>query len=308
MPCFKPLKGYRRQPSPDFPRGGFTSSRQGAFVDQPLSVPCGQCIGCKLERSREWAIRCMHEASMHEQNCFVTLTYEDEHLPENGQLVRSDYQKFMKRLRKRVPRVRNYYCGEYGDTTERPHFHALLFGWKPSDGQQLTTGNNPLFESETLNKTWSLGLTSFGEVTFESAAYVARYCTKKITGPMADDHYARTNPDTGEIYFLIPPFNGMSLKPGIGNSWLQKWGPDAYEKDQIIMRGKAMKPPRSYDRIFEHVDPHLFLRNRAKRGLSNAKHLPHNRDPNETYKGSFNHFKAQTKIAEQKLQERDQLK
>lgn len=241
---------------------------------------------------------------MHESNCFITLTYDDNSIPENGQLHRPHLQNFIKRLRKRVPPLRLFYCGEYGDETERPHYHALLFGYRPNDGEQLSSGENPIFESPSMTKTWGHGLTSFGELTFESAAYVARYCTKKITGPMAEEHYTRTNPDTGEVYQLIPPFNGMSLKPGIGTTWLEKYGPDAYAKDEVILRGRSMKPPRAYDKLFEGIDPHQYLQNRIKRGLTNAQHLPRNRDPNEHYKGSYNHYKARVKIAEQKLQER----
>ena len=192
---------------------------------------------------------------MHDDNCFITLTYDDENLPEGGSLRQSDFVKFMKRLRKKVPRVRVYYCGEYGETTFRPHYHACLFGWRPADPTLFSTsGEFPLYESPMLAKTWGHGHASFGEMTFETAAYTARYVTKKITGPGADDHYTRMDPETGEIHHIDPEFCGMSRRPGIGLPWLQKYGRDAYDKDEVILRGRSMRPPRAYDKAFENLD------------------------------------------------------
>ena len=144
MPCYHPLQGWRKQ------GGGLTFNLRDGFVDRPVTVSCGQCIGCRLERSRQWAVRCMHEASMHTDNCFVTLTYSDEgiaHLdrcidPETGEigagplrsLNKRDIQLFMKRLRKRTgAKIRYLQCGEYGSKTQRPHHHVLLFGFDFSD-------------------------------------------------------------------------------------------------------------------------------------------------------------------------------
>jgi len=94
MACFHPLQAYQL----DTGEIQFHDSGRG----HPLELPCGQCIGCRLERSRQWAIRCVHEASMHENNCFITLTYAPEYLPPDGGLIKSDFQKFIKRLRKSI--------------------------------------------------------------------------------------------------------------------------------------------------------------------------------------------------------------
>jgi len=275
--------------------------------DLPLSVPCGQCMGCRLERSRQWAIRCMHEGQMHEENCFITLTYDEENLPDNGQLVLSDLQKFWKRLRKKGHSFRYFACGEYGPSTERPHYHALVFGYRPQDETILSEGSHTLFESEELEKTWGLGLCSFGNLTFETASYVAGYVTKKITGPMADDHYLRVNRETGEIYHLKPPFNTMSRRPAIGTTWMQEYGQDTYKKDQVIMRGRAMKPPKAYDEMLKKSDPDLWIKTRIKRNSEQAKMRPENQDPDEHYYSSFNHYKARDKIARQRSNERDKI-
>ena len=199
MPCYYPLHGYRaKHPEPSGKRRIVFNPKQG-IQDEQVDVPCGQCIGCKLERSKQWAIRCVHEASMHQDNSFITLTYNDEHLPENGQLVKKDFQKFMKRLRKKCGKVRYYQCGEYGSQYDdqgnkitdslnrellgRPHFHACLFGLDFPDKELWTVRNGiNLYRSPTLEKIWKKGYSSIGNVTFESAAYVARYITKKLNG------------------------------------------------------------------------------------------------------------------------------
>lgn len=145
-----------------------------------MTVSCGQCIGCRLERSRQWAVRCMHEKQMHDDACFITLTYDDDNLPFGETLVLSDWQKFMKRLVKKNGPIRFYHCGEYGDDTNRPHYHAILFGYRPDDPELFSTsGETKLYASPSLRNTWGMGHCTFGDATFETAAYVARYITKK---------------------------------------------------------------------------------------------------------------------------------
>lgn len=224
--------------------------------DQRMTVPCGQCVGCRLERSRQWAVRCVHEAQMHDDNCFVTLTYDDDYLPYGETLHRPDFQKFMKRLIKNSRRkIRLFYCGEYGDDTLRPHYHACLFGYRPDDPELFSTkGDYKLYTSKFLSKTWGLGHASFGELTFETAAYTARYCVKKITGKNAKVHYETMDPETGEITERVPEFSGSSRRPGIGATWLKKYGADTYLKNEVILRGMAMKPPRFYDDSFAKID------------------------------------------------------
>lgn len=303
MPCFAPLTGYYKDPQKNDGKSGLTFSPRLGFFDRPLTVPCGQCIGCRLERSRQWAIRCVHESKSHNENCFVTLTYDDDNLPYHENLNRPDIQKFFKRLRRKIGKFRTFYCGEYGDQTKRPHFHTLIFGYSPADAKlagKSSNGEN-LYESELLTKTWGFGHVNFGAVNFESAAYVARYSTKKITGKLAETHYQRTDPDTGEVYQLTPEFIGMSLKPGIGSSWSDKYQTDYYEKDQIIIRGKPMKPPRAYDKRLELSDPTLWAQTRSNRAQERLKKYS-DPDPREN---TYNLYKARSVIAEQKLQKRN---
>lgn len=238
--------------------GGFTSRRLNS-TGEPLTVPCGQCIGCRLERSRQWAVRNMHENALHFESCFITLTYDDDHLPYGNTLVLDHFQLFMKRLRKKHGPVRFFHCGEYGDQTFRPHYHALIYGWRPHDPELFSTkGDHPLYTSLSLASLWPAGHSTFGEVTFDTAAYTARYVTKKITGPRADDHYTSIDEDTGEITYRKPEYCTMSRRPGIGTPWLKKYGQETYTHDSVVMRGIEMKPPRAYDKIFEHTDPQTW--------------------------------------------------
>lgn len=256
MPCYSPLDGWRHRET-----NGFTMRPQYALRDQPLTVSCGQCIGCRLERSRQWAVRCMHESQCHDENCFITLTYNDDNLPFAASLQRRDFQLFMKRLIKKSGQpIRLYYCGEYGPTTRRPHYHACLFGWRPTDPLLFSQGSDyKLYESPLLTSVWGLGHATFGELTFDSAAYCARYITEKITGEPAQDHYTYIDDETGECFPISPEFNGMSRRPGIGKPWHERYGTEVGLKDEVIMSGRPMRPPRAYDRWFEHTDPETWL-------------------------------------------------
>ena len=171
-------------------------------ADQPEKLPCGQCVGCRLERSRQWAIRCMHEAQMHEDNCFITLTFNPESLDDRSNpwsLDVRDFQLFMKRLRKKYGAgIRFYHCGEYGELNKRPHYHACIFGFDFPDKRlwKVTNSGHRLYISESLDELWPFGFCTIGNVTFESAAYVARYIMKKVNGDAAADHYEWIDEDT----------------------------------------------------------------------------------------------------------------
>ena len=245
-----------------FSRGEATSSR--AVI--PLKLPCGQCIGCRLERSRQWAIRCVNEASLYDDNCFLTLTYDDAHLPLNGSLVLRDYQLFMKRLRKEAgPGIRYFHCGEYGEKLQRPHYHACIFNFDFKDkAAHRLRGENMAYRSPTLERLWPHGFSEIGSVTFESAAYVARYIMKKVTGVNASfpdslglGHYDRVN-EFGEIVGLAPEYVTMSRRPGIGKAWFDKFKSDMYPHGYVALRGKQMRPPRFYDSLYEISDPVMF--------------------------------------------------
>ena len=278
MPCYKPLKSWQ-------PKSGgqlVFQKPDGAFLlYRFFLLPCGRCIGCRLERSRQWAMRCMHEASLHQDNCFITLTYDDDHMPDHGNLRPEDFQKFMKRWRFQInknnsgnsQKLRYYMCGEYGDRTRRPHYHACIFGQSFNSDRKLlsTQGGNFLYESETLSKLWPYGHSSFGALTFESAGYVARYCLKKLNGDalnVKDEFglkpYETIDLSTGEIINLLPEYSNMSLKPAIGLDWYEMFKGDL-EKDFITMRGVKMKPPKYYDVLTERERPDFFAELKKER-------------------------------------------
>ncbi len=257
MPCYHPLSAYQCADGSIV----FYESKRHDTV-KSLSLPCGQCVGCRLERSRQWAIRCMHEAQMHTQNCFITLTYDDAHLPSDRSLHYRDFQLFIKRLRKRYPgrRIRYYMAGEYGENFGRPHWHACIFGLDFDDKKlwKRTSANSLLYRSENLELLWPFGYSSIGDVTFESAAYVARYIMKKVTGKNAAEHYQEIDPDTGEITNRTPEFTKMSLKPGIGYEWYKQYTSDVYPHDYVVVRGKKVKPPKYYDKKYKIDNPYEF--------------------------------------------------
>jgi len=266
MPCYRPLKAYRASTLNESGKRGIVFNAREGFIDMPIDLPCGRCIGCRLERSRQWAMRCVHEASRHDNNCFVTLTYDENHIPRDRSLDLRHLQLFFKRLRKQLPdqRIRFFACGEYGDKTRRPHYHAILFNCRFDDQRHLSgTGPNTLYYSSVLEKIWGKGLASIGQVTFESAAYVARYTLKKVVGDNAEEHYWWFDRQTGEWFTLKPEFAVMSRggrdykgRPGgIGADWLQDFKQDLYGKDYVHMRGVKMRPPRYYDNVLDKMDP-----------------------------------------------------
>lgn len=250
MPCYHPLKAWRAPPLYQR-RGGdvvFNDPHDANY--KPIQVACGQCIGCRLERSRQWALRCVHEASLYDDNCFLTLTYDDDHLPLNGSLNVEDFQLFMKRLRKSIEpaKVRFFQCGEYGSLFERPHHHCILFGYDFPDKELISVNlGNRVYKSDILSDLWSKGFCSIGSVTFESAAYVARYILKKVTGDAADDHYHGRKPE----------YITMSRRPGLAACWFDRYGSDVYPKDFVTIRdGLRCHPPKYYDKLYErnHFD------------------------------------------------------
>ncbi|HGJ5877695.1 MAG TPA: hypothetical protein ACHBZ9_01075 [Arsenophonus nasoniae] len=273
MSCYKPITGYRskagRNENGAWP---IVFSSDKGYLDMPVEVPCGQCIGCRLERSRQWAVRCMHEASLHEDNCFITLTYDEEHLDDHASLNKRDFQLFMKRLRKRFGEgIRYFHCGEYGELLQRPHYHACLFNFDFPDKTLWTVRNGVrLYRSEALEELWPFGYSSIGSVTFDSAAYVARYITKKITGDNADEYYQGREPE----------YITMSRKPGIGAKWLEKYTEDVYPLDKVVLQtskgAKLAKPPRYYDKIYDLSNPSEFERIRAKRVRKASVHSEDN--------------------------------
>jgi len=262
MACYFPMKLYR---SPSGPNDNGKWPLVAKANENAITVPCGRCIGCRLERSRQWAIRCINEASMHEKNAFITLTYNQDKIiygkSTTGTLVLEDLQKFWKRLRKELGKngtfIRYFACGEYGDTTNRPHYHACLFGfdWPDKVLYSVKNGNN-LYSSDMLNNIWGNGNCYSGDVTFESAAYVARYIMKKHLG-RDSDYYEKEG--------IAPEFVAMSRRPGIGTKWFEKYHSDVINNDIMVINGKETKPPKFYDKLTESLNPEQYHLNKNLR-------------------------------------------
>lgn len=253
MPCYAPVTLYKSRMGPNRETGKWplVSLRDG-YKDRPQKVPCGYCDGCLLERSRQWAIRCVHESYTHKENSFLTLTYNDDELI-HGYLMATLYprhlQLFIKRLRKKYGNGIKYFaCGEYGDNTKRPHYHVCLFGLDFTDKKYYSTSNgNNLYTSNNLDALWSHGNCIIGDMTFESAAYTARYIMDKKFG---DD--AKYYKEVG----IEPEFIRMSRRPGIGYNFYKNCTSDIYPHDYCIIRGGIKtRPPKYYNGKYEIDNP-----------------------------------------------------
>lgn len=259
MACEEPIEAYRAA------TGGpvsFTRPRDGHYWTK-IQIPCGTCILCRGEQARQWAVRITHEATQHDQNCFITLTYSDNHLPEHNSLRVSDLQKFFKRLRKKVGQIRYYAVGEYGDQTQRPHYHACIFGHAFAENR-IIIKDKPylLWTSPLLHDTWGMGHVSVGALTYHTAAYTASYVTKKLA---RKQQYVRVEPSSGELIPLEQPRAYMSRRPGIGSDWYQKHGDYTYAHDHVIANGSPAKPPKYYDRKLQEEDLTLYETIKANR-------------------------------------------
>lgn len=274
MACYHPAAAFQTADG-----GVVFSQLKRHDIIGDIKLPCGQCVGCRIDRSREWSIRCLHEAKMWTHNSFITLTYNEENLPANKSLNYRDYQLFMKRLRfKTGYPIRFFMCGEYGEKDFRPHYHALLFGYQFPDllywGK--SPAGHPVYRSKILEELWTLGNSLIGNVSRESAGYVARYCMKKVTGDLAESHYAYTD-ENGNTYQRTPEFARMSLKPGIGATWYQKYHSDVLPNDYVIADGIKMPVPRYYENMFKSGKGDLD-EIKYNRALYAAKHAA-NRTP-----------------------------
>lgn len=219
---------------------------------------------------------------MHPFNCFVTLTYSDEHLPSDGSLRYRDFQTFMKRLRQAAihsqagircgvsrtgpwagpsgsvavstgsaaSRVRFFMCGEYGPSTLRPHYHACLFNVDFTDSYPAgKSGAGKVFHrSPTLERLWPLGHSTVQVLNPQTAGYCARYVVDKVTGDAADAHYSHVDAD-GVISRRTPEFCRCSLRPGIGSAWFERYGADVVRGDSVVVEGVEASPPRYYDKL-----------------------------------------------------------
>lgn len=267
MSCYHPLEAWNYTPDQtdlfqrvelSFHSPRFEDREKMIRQGRRLLLPCRMCVGCRLDKSREWANRIVLEQLYHQESWFLTLTYDDEHLPPaypvdpstgeivsiHATLVKSDLQKFFKRLRKYSGQSLRYYaCGEYGSQTYRPHYHCIIFGLSLPDIKLLKTNfsNQPYFTSDFISKCWPYGIHILGRVSFESAAYVARYTMKKATHGYTKQYY--------DLAGIEPEFQTMSLKPGIGYQYFVDH-PDIFDyRNFDVMTpsgGVRMYPPEYF--------------------------------------------------------------
>lgn len=294
MKCFNPIQAKKE---PIIENGRiidysiiFTSDeRQGI---SSFYVPCGVCMGCRLQKAQDWSVRMMHEKQMHEESSFITLTYNDQNLPVNGSLKYDDVTAFIKRLRKITgKKLSYYYAGEYGEQLGRPHYHMILFGSefrekitykkKLNKVEHLYTNDNghKVYKSSLLDDLWSLGHADFGEVTYDSCMYVAKYTTKKIIGDLKEQHYKKPNIITGEITEVETEQARMSRKPAIGKTWLEKYHHDTFRDDYIIINNKKLSIPPYYMKWLEknNIDKYLELKQKRENNLKELDHIELNR-------------------------------
>lgn len=276
MPCMKPMVMHKS-----------AAKKQIDAIQCPddrnfYVLPCGKCITCRLDHARAWAMRCYHEAQFHDENCFITLTYNNENLPLCNSVCKYHFQKFIKRLRQHLVRkfsserrIKYYGCGEYGESLGRPHYHVLIFGYAPSDMEILhatkrkrwkcfvrNSPNFDLYTSKEVEKLWGKGFITVGECSFESAGYIARYVTKKFTGEKSDTHYNGRSPE----------WSLMSTRGAIGKKWIEKYPTDVYPKDYCTINGNKFRPPRYYDKQIIKSHPELFESVAKSRKERSEKH------------------------------------
>lgn len=259
MACENPQRAYQRATG-----GPLTFYRpntyEAATTWRAYDLPCGVCILCRQQQATEWGIRIAHEAQRWETSCFVTLTYSDENLPLYGSLNYKDLTKFWKRLR-HIGDLRYYAVGEYGDETQRPHYHACIFGHDFSHGRTILRDDpNLLWTNKELEKAWGLGNVSVGALNFATAQYTASYVLKKLrTG----QQYVRIDEETGELIPLEQPRSFMSKN--LGRDWWNKFGGHAIAHDFVVIDGRQMKPPKAYDRWLKATNEVKFNQMKQKR-------------------------------------------
>lgn len=257
----------------------FSSPFANKVVREYVEIPCGKCVQCKLNYSRQWADRCMFELEYYKTNeaWFLTLTYDDDHIMDIGSdifpgtLVKEDLSAFMKRLRRQVDYyglgdgVRFYACGEYGSKTFRPHYHVILYGLDLIKNDKLEFWNKSksgfkLWRSPFLEKQWKKGYVIVGQVSWDTCAYTARYVMKKVGGVSSDDYIANG---------VEPEFVLMSRKPGIGARFFEDHYKEIYENDEVFVKskdgGRKAKPPKYFDLKYEKLDPERLKEIKDKR-------------------------------------------
>lgn len=266
MACYHPVQAWRntfsdfklkKRAAPFFKKPSKISLLLG--TTKPLPLPCGKCIGCRIDYSRQWAMRGTAELSMVETACFLTLTYNNENLPEGGTLMKDHYQDFIRALRRRGYKFTYMMAGEYGDKKGRPHYHAIIYGQDFMKGATLApykqSKQMPLYENAKLTEIWGKGNVIIAQATTASIQYVASYITKKKSGAEAKEHYGGR----------LPEFMQPSLKTPIGKRWLEKYWRDVFPSDQFIFNGVAVPPPKYFRKWYAKHFPQNALELSVKR-------------------------------------------
>lgn len=282
MPCFNPLKGYASKVvNPTGKRSTVWTPREGYYDLPPRVMNCTKCNWCLMKKAQEWAIRATHESMLSpDNNSFITLTYNDKFLPQDGAIAPEHPVGFMKRLREKIgPGIRSFGCAEYGGKNGRPHYHIIIFNHKFANQELLMHRKaGKLFRSAELEKLWtdtdiesptygeSLGFSSVCEVNYKTIAYVSRYVTKKLTASRKKETIEKLDLETGEI-FTVPGERPIciSRRPGIGKPWLEKYKTDVFPSDEVVINGSTMRPPKYYDYLLEKEDPELSTSIKKKR-------------------------------------------
>lgn len=228
MTCYYPLHGWKSRRATEKGKRKVVFSLSEGLSDMPVDVPCGKCSGCRADQALMWSVRAYHESTQHLKNSFLTLTYSDENLPPDGKLDKAHLQNFFKRLRKQYPpkHIRYIACGEYGEKTRRPHYHAIIFGEDFLAADHYIKISDKLYTNTQLQETWGHGHVAIAEVNISTICYVCGYVYKKVG-----------DPDT---------FNLMSRRPGIGSSWLNRYYDDLRRTGCVTIDGREFPIPRRY--------------------------------------------------------------
>lgn len=264
MECLHPIQGWVSKEKNTSGKRSIVFKKELGFADLKVEVPCGKCINCRLNRAQAWAVRMTHEAQMHEENCFLTLTYADKYLPKDYCVSVKEMQKFIRRLKRKVKKpIRYFYVGEYGESNFRPHYHLIVFGYDfPDKVHWKSDMGNRIYISEMLDKLWKKGFSTIGNVTFDSAGYVARYAVKKVLGKDSEDYYKG----------MTPEFCNMSKRPkGIGQEWFEKYHRDVFPHDYVVLNGRKIKVPKYYDKLAGIMFPEEFRKVKARRNTAMSK-------------------------------------
>ena len=242
-----------------------------------FEFPCTRCIGCRLDHAYGFGIRGEWEATQHEESQFVTLTYDDQHLPEDWSLDPVHLQLFMKRLREKYDgQIRFMASGEYGGKTSRPHYHAILFGLGLADRKLYSKNKygDPIYTSQWLDDIWKMGETKTADVTQSTCRYVVGYSLKDPKGNLdRKTPYTLIDPATGEIVERHRPFTRFSNKPGIGRSYVEKFLYDLFPSDQVLINKNGKRFPAKVPdyalQILREKDPAMYRQVKQKREEEN---------------------------------------